>query len=485
LVNARRNSFAAVAVLLLAAAVLTAAAWNRSAEYDEQYTFFVTSGTPRPAWPDQTVLAGDVVQAQAGHAGVAAIARDLRRTDVHPPLYFWAVALWRPIVGDGLFAVRLLSVLCGLGAIAAVGSIARRCEISPALAMLLTLGCYGFAYTGAIARGFALAQMLTLVGLAAGLRGRHLLAGMLLGGAVLTNYLAVFVGAALVGGLFGSRRDWRLPAGFLAGVLAAGWFFVAQRGSRDGQFPPFELLPALLRLARYGAANLTGGLPLYAPETARTPVAAGLALGLAAIAWLVVRGGKRIATPQARLLLTAAAIAPPLGLIGLGLVFDNTPIELRYLSFATPFVALLVAATRPHRLVLAAVLGVQAASLAGLILRPETMQPARATAMAAAALVADGAVLIPRGNDGVGIVGAFATEAPAGLPMLLIGPNDSPDRIRARIAPFRRIVLVALVQDDASRSVLPAMQAPFGQPDWRETARGFNIIAYQRVSESE
>jgi hypothetical protein len=177
--------------------------------------------------------------------------------------------------------------------------------------------------------------------------------------------------------------------------------------------------------------------------------------------------------------------APPLGLIGLGLVFDNTPIELRYLSFATPFVALLVAATRPHRLVLAAVLGVQAASLAGLILRPETMQPARATAMAAAALVADGAVLIPRGNDGVGIVGAFATEAPAGLPMLLIGPNDSPDRIRARIAPFRRIVLVALVQDDASRSVLPAMQAPFGQPDWRETARGFNIIAYQRVSESE
>ena len=52
---------------------------------------------------------------QAGHAGFGAIARDLRAGDVHPPLYFWAVAAWRWLVGDGLFAARLFSVLCGVG----------------------------------------------------------------------------------------------------------------------------------------------------------------------------------------------------------------------------------------------------------------------------------------------------------------------------------------------------------------------------------
>ena len=39
------------AVILLAALVLTAAAWMRGAEYDEQYTLFLTAGVARPDWP--------------------------------------------------------------------------------------------------------------------------------------------------------------------------------------------------------------------------------------------------------------------------------------------------------------------------------------------------------------------------------------------------------------------------------------------------
>lgn len=42
-------------------------------------------------------------------------------TDVHPPLYFWLLHFWRALVGDGEFAVRFLSVLCGTLAIAALG----------------------------------------------------------------------------------------------------------------------------------------------------------------------------------------------------------------------------------------------------------------------------------------------------------------------------------------------------------------------------
>ena len=122
---------------------------------------------------------------QAGHATLGGIARDLRATDVHPPLYFWTVSLWRLVFGPGLFAARMLSVLCGTVSIALVGIIANRCAIRPWVAMLLTLGCYGFVYTNAIARGFAMAEMLTLCGVALLLGGRHVLAGACLGAALL------------------------------------------------------------------------------------------------------------------------------------------------------------------------------------------------------------------------------------------------------------------------------------------------------------
>ena len=127
---------------------------------------------------------------------------------------FWAVALWRRMAGSGLFVARLFSVLCGLVALAAVAAIAQRAAVPPALAMLLTIGCYGFAYTSAVARGFAPAQALTLWGvvmLLAARRGRcrWVIGGMLLGAATFANYLAVFVavGALAVAAVMSARRE--------------------------------------------------------------------------------------------------------------------------------------------------------------------------------------------------------------------------------------------------------------------------------------
>jgi hypothetical protein len=82
----------AAAVLLLSTLVLVGAAWLRGAEYDEQYTVFLLAGDARPAWPDGVFTAGDVRDRFHGQAGAVQIAADLRRGDVHPPLYFWAVS---------------------------------------------------------------------------------------------------------------------------------------------------------------------------------------------------------------------------------------------------------------------------------------------------------------------------------------------------------------------------------------------------------
>jgi len=497
LVNATKVTSGWCAVMLLAALVLTSAACLRGAEYDEQYTLFLTAGTPRPAWPRTVFAAGMVRPIQAGQASLASIAADLRATDVHPPFYFWAVSLWRAGVGPGLFQARLFSVLCGLVSLAAVGVIARRSGIRPLPSMLLTLGSYGFVYTNVIARGFAPAQALILCGVAilTGTRRwpSRLAAGVLLGAACCCNYLAVF-GAVAVGALAGGWLTLPAVAPFLA---LDAWFFAAQHGTRIGQFPPFHLLSALPRLAAYQVASVFGGLPLYLDDNLRIIMCCLVATLALALLTVLLRARPLSGGPAIRLLM-AAAVASPVGLLLLGAVFDNTPIELRYLSFGVPFIALLAAWigdsgrrgssfwTKPLLIMLAAV---QLASIVGLMSASRTMQPARATAQAAADMAAcmagDTVVLLPRDNDGVGIVGAFSLEAPTGLPLLLVSPTDPPALLRMRTAAYRRVILALIAQDHDSTASLPLMHETFTGPDWHRVASGFNVEAYERTIDGE
>ena len=472
-------------MLLLGVVVLTAGAWLRGAEYDEQYTLLLTAGVPRPSWPDTVFPAGMVAAMQSGHATMAGIARDLRATDVHPPFYFWVVAWWREVFGSGLFAARMLSVGCGVVSLGLVGLIARRCSIAPVMPMLMTLGSYGFAYTNVVARGFAPAQMLTLGGLALLLGRRPLLAGLSLGAACCCNYLAVFVAAAVI-----------LAAGAWPAVLTAapflaldGWFFAAQHASRQGQFPPFAIWPSVLRLAEYQTAALFGGLPLYASGAAQAVVAAMLGLLAAGIVLFVVLARPLRARRCVRMLL-AAAVAPPIGLLLLGVVFDNTPIELRYLSFGLPFIALMIAwacasGRRRTRNRVAAfvalVLVTEFAGIIGLLFSPRTMQPARAAAEAGGAGRYE-VVLLPRGNDGVGIVGAFGIEAPPALSLLLIRPGDP---ITARISPHRRVALAALAQDSDSIAAIADARAALARAGWRRVADRSNLEVYERADVGE
>ena len=80
---------AMVLVLLVALAALGAGAALRSTEYDETYTRLVTSPIPRPDWPATPFTPAEAAPVLDAVAGPAQVARNLRQTDVHPPLYFW------------------------------------------------------------------------------------------------------------------------------------------------------------------------------------------------------------------------------------------------------------------------------------------------------------------------------------------------------------------------------------------------------------
>jgi Dolichyl-phosphate-mannose-protein mannosyltransferase len=464
-----------LSILVLGAVVLSLAAVCRGPEYDEGYTAFVTGREARPDWPRTPFRVAEMRAAFLPAPTPAAILETLRRTDVHPPLYFWLVWGWRHCFGPDLRVTRMLSVLFSLGALALVGATARVAGLQPGVPMLLTLGSYGFVGSGIVARGFAMAQCLSMAGLLLALLARWkdrpalaLASGAALGAASFTNYLAGFpAAAALLWSLAHRRRGLRQSAamfGGLAPFLAADFYvFVAQRGSRIGQFEHFAWARLASALGRAIGGALLGGLPLYVGGVLRVLVGLLLAVLLGATLAVPVVRWRRIEPRDARDLWGMAVLAAPLGLVAMGLASNSMPVEIRYLIFALPpFALLLAAALRGAdggRVLRCTVLAVQALSVAGLILRPETMQPEGAAAYAAmGAAGPNGLVLLPRGNDGVGLVAAFATAAPDGLRIALLEPGTALAELR-RAAAEGRVAVVLLAVDRESRSVSSAIKA--------------------------
>jgi hypothetical protein len=459
--------------LAFGALLLAMAALTRDPEYDEGYTAFVTSSAARPNWPETAFRVADARPAFRAAPAPWGIDRNLRRTDVHPPLYFWAVWAWRRLWGPDLATTRMLSVGFSLGALVCVAAIAGEAGFPVLTSMLLTLGCYGFVETGIVARGFAMTQCLSLLGLLLTLRAVRgtvtwsFAAGLAMGAACLSNYLAAFPAAAATI-WFGWHRPRRLAPlllGLMPFIAADLSFFLDQRNSRVGQFPPFAWGPLFKALAHALGGAVLGGLPLYLPAgTPRAAAAGMLGLMLLALLLLPMLRWRHLGPGAPRLLLAMAATATPAGLILMGIAAHTVPVEIRYFAFALPPLALLLAASfaslpQPWaRRAFALVLMVQAASIAGLMTRPETMQPEGAAARAAFRAVGDtGLVLLPRGNDGVGIVAAFLTAAPDGLHVLLVDPGWRLTRLRQAMLRWPRVTVADIGVDQESLDTLPLL----------------------------
>lgn len=496
-------------LLVLAVALLTlgGGAVLRSTEYDETYTRLVTSPVPRPDWPAAPFTPGQAAPLFEAVASPNAISENLRRTDVHPPLYFWLAGAWRAAGGTSVEALRALSVLLALGAVAAFMAAAQLAGLPAAAAGLATALAYGFAYTGGIARGFALAHLLlglATLGILLAWRRRRgseaALAGLAAGGASFANYLAVFPAAAIIAWPLVAPLPWRLRLRLAA--AAAGPFLLAQAGnlhvvlaqrdSRPDQFEPFAPIEALALLAQFNLANLLGGLPLYLEGAPRHALAAALVM-LAAGAALAVAWRWRALGPTRWLWLGGFA-APSVGLLALGAAFGTMPIELRYLSFAAPFAAVMLAGAargwarrlpRAAPAAFAMLLAVQAAGVAGMALHPATRQAYRdALAALAPSLGPDALLLVPKGNDGVGLVGAVLAEAPRDQPILVLRLEEIPV-LRARAAPYARLVLLGITDRDGAVQVAAAREAIIADPrwvelprPWRDARRGFEASVF-------
>lgn len=96
-------------------------------------------------------------------------------TDVHPPLYFWLLHIWRLLVGEGEFAVRWLSVAVGTLTVAALWQLGRTLASSRvALLGALFLALSRFAiWWSQEARMYILGALLATLSLFLIVRLRH------------------------------------------------------------------------------------------------------------------------------------------------------------------------------------------------------------------------------------------------------------------------------------------------------------------------
>ena len=191
------------AVLLIAAVLRLATIGAQSAWLDEGYTVAVARHT-----------IGYIIAFTAQH-------------DTHPPLYYVALHLWLQLSGAGVVQARLLSLLCGVGAVAALYALAQALfDRATALcaALLLSVSPLTTWYSGEI-RMYAMAALWALLALALLVRAISRPSRALWGGyvacaalAMYTDYSAGFIlGGALVYSLCASigvraARHWWLAA---------------------------------------------------------------------------------------------------------------------------------------------------------------------------------------------------------------------------------------------------------------------------------
>jgi 4-amino-4-deoxy-L-arabinose transferase-like glycosyltransferase len=224
--------------------------------YDEAITLLTTSGHAIPDWSLG-------MQQFKPSADLPKILSDLYKYDVHPPLYFWTLAIWRVLFGGSLDVARALSALFTLGSLALLYRYAIEVGIRwpsvPVVIYALSAAGLRYAYN---ARPYAMATFLIVLTLYLAHR-KSKWTGICAAACVATHYFAALcVGPIVAIGCllcWKTNRRWALwTALSFAALCAPLTILVANHvGARPHQYPEFGIfrkeVHALLKGAVEGA----------------------------------------------------------------------------------------------------------------------------------------------------------------------------------------------------------------------------------------
>jgi hypothetical protein len=323
------------ATILISTLLALVHEFRSSIWYDEAITLLTVSGHAGLNWP---------LGLEQFHpsANFSQILRELYQQDVHPPLYFWVLALWRVLLGGTLEIARGLSVVFTIGTLWMIYRYAIELELQwPALPSLLyALSAVGLRYAYN-ARPYAMASFLIVLTLWTARRASRW-TGICAAACVATHYFAALLVVPLL--LFEGFRRWNSNRrwvyftcfSFVLGSLPLLPLLRAHFTARPRQYPgfgnPAVEIGALLK------GTVAGAMPSsWLPHW-------GIAVFVGAV--FVVLGFHYLAKRKEWVVL-ATCVSFLCGFLLLALLTNKSiaqmPVEY-YTGLATPLVAILMAA---------------------------------------------------------------------------------------------------------------------------------------------
>ena len=360
----RYETIGLLIVLLFAAGVRLPGLFSQAIWYDEAITLLETAGHAEPLWPHTPTSAQMIKTQFEGAPTLGKLAEDLRRVDIHPPIYYWLLSLWRRWTGFSLEQARLFSFFCSLGAILALYFLFRAGEVERPLTLTLVYAVStGAVYSGQEARAYALAIFFVVAGVlfayvswrAALQRERRSVAYALAmavccSAAFHTNYLTLFsISITLLWFILCLWSHSRVLA-VLAPLIAVGLgsmglpTLLQQLGARPHQYVGFvgmwEEIQTIRKLAWQVVWN-----PIFLSDRIGHWIYKGRGVvlgGLFVFSLAQIFRHRRGMNRQLAALLLGLAVGPAIGLALLDFYFNRRLHQFTYLIFAGPALAFLV-----------------------------------------------------------------------------------------------------------------------------------------------
>jgi hypothetical protein len=357
----RRKDLLVIAVLVLITVVVRVpGVFNRAIWYDEAITLLETAGNAIPTWSALPTPAATQKELLVGSPTLGEVADGLRKTDVHPPLYYGLLSTWRRIAGDSIETARLYSVFWSTASVILLYLLLRASGFFrpfwPTLVYSLSSGAVHYGHE---ARNYSLAMFFVMSAallayfftqIEFNRRPQFWILSLSIatccGLAFQTNYLTIFPIVVLLAWCFAwapkKQRVYVIPTIILSVMISLSGFgtLVTQLGARPNQFQ--KALGFGQELMKIVDSNF---VMLWSPVTSSSgirwavigSVLVLLLLGSAYMkaAWSAI--DKRLFT-----LMAGLAIAPSLGVLALDLLFSKNLGKSSYVLFAGPAIVVLL-----------------------------------------------------------------------------------------------------------------------------------------------
>lgn len=413
----------------------TVVAWmhirSTSIWYDEAITLPITSG-------HEILDLSFGVQQFKPSANLLKILFDLYRYDVHPPLYFWTLAIWRVLFGGSLEVARALSTLFALGTLLLLYRYAIEVGIRwpcvPVVIYALSAAGLRYAYN---ARPYAMATFLIVLTLYLAHR-KSKWTGICAVASVATHYFAALcVGPILAIECLMSwktDRHWILWTACSFAALCAPLTLLVTKheGARPHQYPGFGIFREELFILLNSA--LRGAMPGFSHQWRLALLVPALFI---IVGWIWAIRHKLCTVPFAY----AAFLS---GFLFMSIVTNKSIIKMPsiyYLGIGAPLLALLVAygvnALPYASPVLASLL------IAGTVTTPPRMMvmpPDYRTMLGHIRAECNHCVVLA--GSGYGVVPACTMYEAKGLEVFVLRKGDTPGEVVQRIGTGRIIYLI-------------------------------------------